>query len=374
MIYTAPRLGAAEERVLGQIRDLWRDLRASLQHRPRRWTGLLARSLRARAIQGSNSIEGFVVSREDALAAVDGEAPYDAEETSWINVLHYREAMDYVLRLANAPDFAYSRDLLRGLHFLMVRHDPRANPGTWRSGAIYVRAGDSGDVVYEGPPADRVATLTEELTAQLTADDGEVRTRLVRAAMAHLNLVMIHPFSDGNGRMARCLQTLVLARGGILDPTFSSIEEYLGRNTRAYYDVLAEVGGGSWQPRRDTSPWLRFCLTAHYRQARSSQRRLDAIAVIGEQIEAILAEHKLPERAAASLVNAALGDRLRNAAYRHDADVSMNLASRDLKALVDAGLLTAEGEKRGRYYRATEAVRIIATRARDSTPIEDPFA
>ena len=46
----------------------------------------------------------------------------------------------------------------------------------------------------------------------------------IQAGMAHLNLVMIHPFRDGNGRMARCLQSLVLARGGILNPVFISIE------------------------------------------------------------------------------------------------------------------------------------------------------
>jgi hypothetical protein len=54
--------------------------------------------------------------------------------------------------------------------------------------------------------------------------------------------------------MARCLQSLVLARGGILDPVFISIEEYLGRNTQRYHDVLAEVGGGSWQPGRTLAP------------------------------------------------------------------------------------------------------------------------
>ena len=79
---------------------------------------------------------------------------------------------------------------------------------------------------------------------------------MIRAAMAHLNLVMIHPFRDGNGRMARCLQTLVLAREGILSPEFSSIEEYLGRNTQAYYDVLADAGAGHWQPERDARPWV----------------------------------------------------------------------------------------------------------------------
>ncbi len=66
--------------------------------------------------------------------------------------------------------------------------------------------------------------------------------------MAHLNLVMIHPFRDANGRMSRCLQTPVLAREQILAPQFSSIEEYLGRNTQSYYKVLGEVGAESWHP------------------------------------------------------------------------------------------------------------------------------
>lgn len=69
--------------------------------------------------------------------------------------------------------------------------------------------------------------------------------------------------------MARVLQSLVLTRQGTLGPAFRSIEEYLGRKTPAYYDVLAEVGAGSWNPGNDARPWVRFCLTAHYRQART---------------------------------------------------------------------------------------------------------
>jgi Fic family protein len=55
---------------------------------------------------------------------------------------------------------------------------------------------------------------------------------MVDVAMMHLNLVMIHPFRDGNGRVARALQTLVTARGQVLEPTFSSIEEWLGATPR----------------------------------------------------------------------------------------------------------------------------------------------
>jgi Fic family protein len=196
---------------------------------------------------------------------------------------------------------------------------------------------------------------------------------MLRAAMAHLNLVLIHPFSDGNGRMARCLQTLVLARGGVLDPTFSSIEEYLGRNTQAYYDVLARVGQGRWNPHSDALPWIRFCLTAHYRQARTARRRLEFISVIGSEIEQELARRGLPDRAAVSLTNAAFGLRLRNESYRRDADVSQVVASRDLKALVEAKLIVPHGEKRGRSYEAGAWLLGLRQRFRDASPIPSPF-
>jgi Fic family protein len=57
---------------------------------------------------------------------------------------------------------------------------------------------------------------------------------MIRTAKAHLNLTMIHPFSHGNGRMARCLQAVALATDGIISPEFASIEEYMGRNTASY--------------------------------------------------------------------------------------------------------------------------------------------
>ena len=373
MLYATPQIGGPEEQVLDLIRDLWRDLHRSLAQRRRRWTGLLARNLRAKAIRGSNSIEGYHVSEEAAIAALDGEKPEGTDETSWINVVHYREAMDYVLQLHEARDFSYTKELLKSLHFIMLRHRTGKHPGLWRPGAIYVRNEASGEVVYEGPSAEAVPELVQELCEQLSEDDDLAGTRMIRAAMAHLNLVMLHPFSDGNGRMARCLQTLVLARGGVLAPTFSSIEEYLGRNQQAYYDVLALVGRGHWSPSADALPWVRFCLTAHYRQARSVARRLERVANISEEVERLLDKAGLPDRAGVAVVNAALGYKLKNEDYRRDADISTASATRDLKALAVAGILSARGERRGRYYVASDKVLAVAARFVQRARIEDPF-
>lgn len=373
VIFQEPAIGEPEQRVLEHIRHLWQKLKYNLRNSPARWTGLLARNLKADAIRGSNGIEGYLVSKEDALAAVDGVEPQDAGETAWINVEHYREAMEYILRLGTVPDFSYSRDLIRSLHYIMLRHDPRANPGSWRQSPIFVRKTDTAEVVYVGAPVDQVPTLMKDLSQYLTRRDDHQPTRMIRAAMAHLNLTMIHPFSDGNGRMARALQSLVLARGGVLDPTFCSIEEYLGAHRQEYYAVLAEVGGGTWHPYGDPAPWVRFCLTAHYRQAKTAQRKLAELAAIGEDVERELARLGLPDRAAPALVNAVRGERLRNPSYRVAVGVSQLVASRDLKLLSDAGLLVPAGDNRGRHYAASPHLLAATEGHVDRTPIEDPF-
>lgn len=359
--------------MLGEIDDLRRRLR-HYTYEPRRWHGSLRRVLFARAIQGSNSIEGINVTLDDAVAAVAGDEPLDASAEAWAAITGYRNAMTYVIQLAEDPHFRYSPLLLRSLHFMMLSYDLAKSPGLWRPGDVYVRNDASGEVVYEGPDADDVPGLIDELVDALNEPAEE--PAMVRAGMAHLNLVMIHPFRDGNGRMARGLQTLVLAREGILSPHFSSIEEYLGRNTPAYYDVLAEVGGGSWQPDRDARPWIRFILTAHFRQASTLLRRVRESERLWERLEHVVEAAKLPDRTVYALFDAAVGFRVRNGTYRTVADVSEQTASRDLRRLVEKGLLVPVGERRGRHYVASEEIRNLqrSLRVRASKQIADPFA
>jgi Fic family protein len=371
MLFQLTQLPEQHLQVVERIDRLRERLRFLLQGQPRRWTGLLRRSTFALAIQGSNSIEGYHVTVDDAVAAVEGEEPLDERTEAWKAVTGYRNAMSYVLQLADDRYFEHNEGTLRSLHFMMLGYDFTKHPGRWRPGSIYVRRDEDGATVYEGPSAELVPPLMAELVASLNA--ASVLPVMVRAALAHLNLVMIHPFSDGNGRMARALQSFVLAREGILDPTFSSIEEYLGRNTQAYYAVLEEVGQGAWHPEHDPLPFVTFCLTAHYRQAETLLCRTEEMGQLWALLEAETRRLGLHERTMLALSDAAFGYRVRNATYRAAADISDPLASRDLRALVDAGLLVPQGERRGRHYVASE--RLIqaraATRAKKVTT--DPF-
>ncbi|HST69739.1 MAG TPA: Fic family protein [Solirubrobacterales bacterium] len=369
MVYEFPEIGIEEEIALAKIDNLRKELRFHVSE-PRRWVGSVRRMLAARAIQGSNSIEGYNVSVEDAVAAIEDDEPSDARTEDWHAVMGYRRAMTYVLQLAEDEHFELSAHLLRSLHFMMAEYDLEASPGLWRQGPIWIRNDATGEVVYEGPDAEAVPGLVDELVAQL-AQDQDVPP-IVRGAMAHLNLVMVHPFRDGNGRMSRCLQTLVLARDKILAPAWCSIEEYLGANTQRYYDVLAQVGEGAWNPENDARLWVRFCLEAHYIQAMSVLRRVRESERMWSDLEALLEIRRdLPERSIQGLFDATLGLRVRNASYRSvlkrfaAEEVSHQVATSDLRALVEAGLLKQHGKKRGTYYVAAEPLNEIRIRARE---------
>jgi len=342
--------------------------------------GTLRRMSFARAVQASNSIEGYDASLDDVIAAVDDEPTLSADQDTRLALAGYRDAMTYVLQVAQDPTARVDEGMLKSLHFMMLKHRLDKGPGRWRPGESFVLREATGEQVYEGPNADDVPRLVAATIEELeTTTDAPV---LVRAAMGHLNLVMVHPFRDGNGRMARALQTLVLAREQIMAPVFSSIEEYLGRNTAAYYDVLGQVGQGHWKPQRDARPWVRYCLTAHYHQARTQLRRIQETERLYSACAELAARQGLPERVTGGLVEAAYGFRLTASSYQTIVDVTAGeeisklTVSRDLRALVEAELLHPIGQTRGRYYVGVPAVRELRVQIQaDRAPKEtaDPF-
>ncbi len=371
MIFQEPVLHGEDEAVLALIGRQRDKLRIYTQNSPRRWVGSLRRSTFARAIQGSNSIEGYVASIDEAVAAIEEEPPLDERTETWMAINGYRAAMTYVMQAADDPYFEFSRQFLKSLHFMMTGYDLSVYPGQWRRGTVFVVNKKTGETVYTAPDVDLVDGLVCELVDYLHASVSS--SAMVRAAMAHFNLTMIHPFKDGNGRMARALQTFVLAREGILHPVFSSIEEWLGHNTLDYYEILTRIGLGEWNPHHDALPWIRFCLKAHYHQCSTLIRRSEEYEALFQIIEVLIEREKLHDRMALPLFDAALGLRITNARYQNDADVTTHIASRDLKALSDKGILDAHGEKRGRYYQAGTELREARLSVRKKKPLPDPY-
>jgi len=372
MIFTIGDLPQDFVKVLEKINSLRETLRFATSDSLNRWTGLLARTSYARAIIGSNTIEGINVTFDEAIAAVDREPPEKTADEDWQAIWGYREAMDYIIQLAKEPTkYVHNQGTLLSLHYMMMKYDLSKDPGRLRPGAIYITNTGTNQIVYNGPPVELVPGLMQELIDSLN-ETNDIPL-IVRGAMAHLNLTMIHPFKDGNGRMARALQTMVLAREGILSPVFSSIEEYVGRNPQEYYNVLAEVGQGNWHPENNPLPWIKFCLVAHFRQAKTLLRRLAELGRLWNVLEQEAKKHKLNERVVWALADAAIGLQVRNTTYRKQTDVSNQVAKIDLKKLADLGLLIPKGERRGRVYAASAHLEKIYKETRLPKERFDPF-
>lgn len=367
-LFHEPDLDLDDLRVLEEISAMRDDLAEHLRV-PRRWAGSLRRHAEARAIRGSNSIEGINVELDDAAAAVTGDEPLSADERTFAEIRGYRQALGYILGTAADVHFRLDASTLRSLHYMLLAHDLEKWPGRYRPGDIHVQDERSGDIVYSGPPADEVPALVELLVEQLDDDDDP----LVRGAMAHLNLTKIHPFRDGNGRMARALQTLVLTRSGMAEPIFSSIEEWLGANTDDYYAVLAATGRGTWQPENDAHQWVSFVLRAHHMQAQTMRRRVARTEAAYVSLHEQLDQLGLPDRTLDSLYSALVGYRIRRPSYVRETGVDERTASRDLRALVDSGFLRAVGETKARHYVRADRLDALRGELADLVRLVDPY-
>lgn len=377
MIYPTPELDVDDQRILGEIDSARANLKYQVSSSPSKWTAGLRKFLTADAVAASNSIEGFKVSTVDVEDLLDGERDVEVSDENRQETLAYQQMMTYIQTLHDSADFGYSKGLLNALHWMLQghRHSNRKPAGQWRRGAVYVTdARDPSIAAYTAPDADAVPDLMDELIGRLNADDGD--HPLVRAAMAHLDLVSIHPWADGNGRMSRSLQTLMIARDGVLAPEFSSIEAWLGRpgNTWEYYRELARRGA-EYLPDQDVSSWIRFNLTAYHQQAQTVQGRLERSGRAWTALSEFVESTGRDERIVSALHDVAMSGRVRRSRYEHAEDLSMQQAQRDLRDLVTAEVLEPIGRTRARYYTAgtrfpEQALRI----ARTPMTLSDPYS
>jgi Fic family protein len=349
MIYRTPQPRGQLRRELDELNEM----RAQLELRagePSRWMGSLRRQVRTASIVGSTSIEGFSVDPEEAAELVDRQAVGAEDSESRLAVASYAHAMDHVGSMALDPGFRWLDRVILDLHFDACWFQRDKSPGLWRTGPIGVTGAD-GSLEFRGPDGDEIPALIGEIVAWL-AKGGPGVDVVVRAAMAHLNVISVHPFRDGNGRVSRIVQSLVLALDGASAPELISIEEYLGAHTDDYYAALREAQGGSFQPDRDAMPWVEFCVEAHIAQARQRLGQIERAAARWGNLEGLVEERRWPERLTIALEQGLMG-RTDRARYAAEAGVSPATASADIRRLLDAGLLEQRGQGRNTAYAST---------------------
>lgn len=148
--------------------------------------------------------------------------------------------------------------------------------GRWRDdaqGAMQVVSGSMGRqrVHFQAPPADRLGRETKRFLDWLNRDSGE--PPLLKAGLAHLWLITLHPFDDGNGRIARAVGDLLLARADCSPQRFYSLSAQIQRDRKAYYEILERTQKGNM----DVTEWLAWFLAALGSALAQAQHTLDGV-------------------------------------------------------------------------------------------------
>lgn len=223
----------------------------------------------------------------------------------------------------------------------------RIRVGDWRddsSGPMQVVSGPFGRerVHFTAPPADRVAA---EIGAFLTWFNAPLATDpVIKAALAHLWFVTIHPFEDGNGRIARAIADLALARSEASPQRFYSMSAQIRIERSDYYDELERTQKGA----TDVTEWLTWFLACLGR----------AIHGADDVLAAVIAKAQFWERAAKLALNErqikilnrlldGFEGKMTSSKWATIAKCSQDTANRDIAALLDLGLLR-KGDAGGR--------------------------
>lgn len=354
MLFATPRISESLDARLSELNDLRARLESQVGSAGP-WLGSLRRQVRASSAESSIEIEGYRVPEEETVALASGAEVPDRDDANRMALSCYGRAMDHVGVMADDPAFRWTDRVVLDLHFDCCYFQRDKGPGRYRTGGIEVTSPDGGPPAYVGPPADEVPGLMSAVVDWLEHGDPAAHV-VVRAAMAHLHVVSVHPFRDGNGRVSRIVQSLVLARDGLLAPELGSIEEYLRRHTDAYYATLREVQGGRYQPSRDASPWVRFCLDAHIEQAKSRLEQIDRAGTRWARLEELVEGRAWPDRLVIALEQSMFGH-VDRSAYADEAGISAATASADIRRLLDAGLVVQHGKGRSTRYTASYSLR-----------------
>jgi Fic family protein len=288
-------------------------------------------------------IEGTGLTLEQAERLWKGDSVPEADPDDAKELLNYRKAFYFVSEYLKSGD-PITEGLVREIHKRLVEgvRGGAAAPGAYRKIQNYVVNSATGQTVYTPPPAHDVPILMTILVDWLNCEK-EIHPVLV-SGIAQFEFVHIHPFLDGNGRVSRLLSTLCLYRAGYDFKRLFTISEYYDRDRSSFYRAIQTVRESGM----DMTGWLEYFVEGLTTQLAEVKQR-------GEQAirrDVLVKQQGLSDRQAR-----ALGHILEHGGLTIQdfeglcPEVNRRSLQRDLKAMVDKGLLVPEGATNQLVYR-----------------------
>lgn len=264
-------------------------------------------------------------------------------------VINYRRVMDYLGQIQTPSAFQADEKFIKLVHRMTVEKIlPIERSGEYRTTQVVVKNSLTGEVTFTPPLPIAVQSQVQDLMDFMNNESAEQIHPVLKSGAVHYEFVRIHPFIDGNGRVARALSTFVLFQEGYDIRKFFSLEEYFDSDAARYYEALQSVG----RHYGDLTTWLTYF----------TQGLAIELSKIKEKIEKISVDGKLKEKLGGAPVllserQLKLIEYIQETGYLQNNGfkslfpmVSEDTVLNELKSLIKQGLVKKQGSTKGAKY------------------------
>lgn len=239
----------------------------------------LRRQAILRMAHTSTSIEGNPLAEFEVGKVLEGKA-VRASKKDILEIENYYSALKLLDQLSLSKGPITLPEVLK-LHQIVIDGLVEKNRvGKFRPGDVYVLddLGKGKEVVrFKAPPALAVHQMVQDLLNWLSQSKKEGIHPIVRAGILHLQFVTIHPFTDGNGRVARLLTQLQLYRDGWDFRKILVLEDYYNKDRMSYYKAENLAQGAKYEENMDFTSWLEYFTTGFLIEARKALEQIQSI-------------------------------------------------------------------------------------------------
>jgi Fic family protein len=300
-----------------------------------------------RTIHYGTHIEGNELNLSEAEKVLLGQQ-VTARDRDIQEVINYRKVMDYIGKL-DIQNAKIDLDTIKHIHKLTVEKIlAEEQCGVFRKTQVVVKNNQTGEISFRPPIAVAISFQIKNLLEFIESAQDEDIHPVLKSGIIHYELVRIHPFLDGNGRVARTLATLILYQDGYDIRKFFSLEEYFDKDATSYYEALQSVEKNDG----DLTHWLEY-----FTLGLSIE-----LAKIRQKVESISVDAKIKEKLGGSPI--LLSPRqlkiieyiqkvgyLQNQAFEQLFPmVSEDTVLNEIKALAEVGIIKKRGVTKGAKY------------------------
>ncbi|MDE2025109.1 MAG: Fic family protein [Patescibacteria group bacterium] len=306
-----------------------------------------------RSVHYGTHIEGNELNLSQAERVIMGQQVV-ARERDIQEVINYRKVIEFIGEWGKPVKDPKERrevseELIKKLHGVTVAKIlPEETSGTYRKTQVVIKNSKTGEVTFRPPLPLAVSFQVGDLVEFINVTAKEDMHPVLKSGIVHYELVRIHPFVDGNGRVARALSTLILLAEGYDIRKFFSLEEYFDSDAARYYDALQSVEKGEG----NLTTWLEYFTEGLAVELTHIKEKIESVSVDAKIKEKLGGQPlMLSERQLMIVEYIQKNGYLENKAFKSMFPMlSEDSVLLDIKQLVTAGIIRKQGVTKGVKY------------------------